>query len=392
MKTLLIIDSHPVQYRAPIYKELARLLSDSGGRLHVIYASDSSVRGALDEGFGQAITWDEPLLEGYDHEFLPDAQQVGPGGFRNLVGRGIERAIRSHRPQAIFLNGLNYLVFVRALLAARVKGVPVWLRSETQDHAFARSGWKSKLRNAVYRVAYSQVDRFFPIGELNAEHYRAHGVPDEKLTYARYCVVDRFTVAPEEKERRRRSKRTELGIADSKMLLMFSGKLIEKKNPGILFDALELLSPSQREQFALLFVGNGELEASLQARMKAIPEVKVIFTGFVNQGEIADYYLAADALVLPSRQMGETWGLVANEALLAGIPVLLSRHAGSSRDFGNFEGVQVFEPTADCLKDCILELRTMARGESLREQMKSYSIGAAAEAIQKQFLEQMSRT
>ena len=390
MSSLLIIDSHPVQYRVPIYRELARLLREQGHALHVVYASDSSVRGAVDAGFGQAVTWDEPMLEGYDHSFLPKASSVNPGGFRNLLGHGIERVIRERRPDVIFLNGLNYLLFLRALIAARRLGIPVWLRSETQDHAFARSGWKSRLRRLVYRTAYSQVDHFFPIGNLNAEHYRAHGIADSRMTFCRYCVVDRFEGAPEELVARGAAKRAELGVPEGVQLVMFSGKLIPKKTPFVLIEALERMPLEERRKFALLYVGAGEQEQMLKGRAKSLG-TQVIFAGFVNQGSIADFYLAADALILPSQQMGETWGLVANEAMMAGKPVILSQHAGSSRDFAGFTGVQVVEPEAGAVAEAFRTLPSQARGEAVRRQLAPYTIEAAAAAIQEKFQEQASR-
>lgn len=380
-RCLLVIDSHPVQYRVPVYREIARLLAERGRNLRVIYASDSSVRGAVDEGFGQEVAWDEPMLEGYESEFLPDAKTCQPGGFSAINGRGIEARIQELRPDAILLNGINYRLFLRAMLAGKRLGIPLWLRSETQDEAFTRAAWKSAVRSLVYRFAYSQFAHFFPIGEANAAHYRAHGVREEQMTFARYCVVDRFVGTAEDRSARGTAQRRELEVPEGVRLVMFSGKLIPKKNPGVLLEALEQLSPEERKDYALLFVGSGELEEELRRRAEAIPEAKVIFAGFVNQAAIGDYYLASDALALPSRQMGETWGLVANEALLAGKPVILSRNAGCSRDFAGFAGVQVVDPEAEPIAAALRSLPAQAQGETVRAQLAPYSVEVVASAI-----------
>jgi glycosyltransferase involved in cell wall biosynthesis len=255
---LLIIDSHPVQYRVPIYQALSRELEKSGARLHVVYGSNSSVRGAMDAGFGQAVTWDEPMLEGYSHEFLPGAEEEKPGCFMALRGAGVERRVRELAPDVVFLNGVNYLLMVRSLFASRLAGIPVWLRSETQDLAFARSSLKHVVRAAVYRVLYSQITRFLPIGKLNAAHYAAHGVSLRQMAFCHYCVVDRFDGDPSDHLETRRAKRAELGIGDGERVVMFSGKLIPKKYPGVLLEAWELLNPEERDSFSFLFVGYGE--------------------------------------------------------------------------------------------------------------------------------------
>jgi glycosyltransferase involved in cell wall biosynthesis len=334
----------------------------------------------MDAEFGQQVTWDEPLLDGYVHEFLPDAETCSPGGFRALRGAGVEATIRRLNPDVVLINGINYEFFVRALVECRRRKVPVWLRSETQDHAFARGHVKSLVRAAIYRAAYAQIAHFFPIGKLNAAHYRAHGVRDRQMTFCHYCVVDRFSGPAEEMERRRKECRTRLGFGADCRVVMFSGKLIPKKTPLVLLEALEGMPAAERTKFALLYVGSGEQEALLRERADHLG-TKVVFTGFVNQGEIADYYLASDALILPSQQMGETWGLVANEALMAGKPVILSRHAGSSVDFGKFLGVQVVEPLAESVTRALRNLEQMPHGAAVRAQMEDYTIEAAARAI-----------
>ena len=64
---LAIFESHPVQYRAPVYRELQRLVPDG---FHVFYATDVSIRGNRDVEFGKVLAWDEPLLEGYPNTVL----------------------------------------------------------------------------------------------------------------------------------------------------------------------------------------------------------------------------------------------------------------------------------------------------------------------------------
>jgi len=389
MGKLLVLDSHPIQYRAPLYRCLCEQLERAGHRLDVVFASDSSLRGATDSGFGQPVKWDEPLLEGYTSEFLPTASQSVPAGFHSLSGKGVAALVASKAPDVLFLNGLGYRFCVSALTAARLRGIPVWLRSETQDFAFCRSIWKSLIRATIYRIAYSQIHRFFAIGELNAAHYQAHGVPLSRIRFARYCVVDRFSLDAGEKESRRAALRQRLNFAADTVVLLFCGKLIEKKNPAVIIEALKRLSPSTRQKFAAVFVGSGELETSLREAAQE-SGVQTVFSGFVNQSEIADYYLAADVLVLPSRQMGETWGLVANEALMAACPVILSRHAGSSIDFARFEGVTVIDPEAEPLANALSTLSPATNPSAIRAQMKDYTIEAAADAIAKEFQSALS--
>jgi len=61
---ILVFDSHPVQYRVPLWQLLD---SHVPGVLHVVYGSDCSIHGYADKEFGQNIVWDDPMLSGYSY-------------------------------------------------------------------------------------------------------------------------------------------------------------------------------------------------------------------------------------------------------------------------------------------------------------------------------------
>lgn len=132
-------------------------------------------------------------------------------------------------------------------------------------------------------------------------------------------------------------------------------------------------------------IGSGSLEEPLRKRAAELARqgVKVIFTGFVNQSAIGGYYLAADALVLPSECMGETWGLVVNEALQAGCAVVVTQAVGCAAEFAGWERFRVI-PTgsAAACTEALEELSRHSRSFSwCRERMLEYSIERAAEAL-----------
>src|SRR4030095_2671554 len=72
--------------------------------------------------------------------------------------------------------------------------------------------------------------------------------------------------------------------------------------------------------------------AAIEARSAALGIANAVtIAGFVNQRALPDWYASADTLVLPSDSR-ETWGLVVNEAMAAGLPVIVSNAAGCSVD------------------------------------------------------------
>ena len=374
---IFIFDSHPVQYKAPIYQRLEKLRP---GSFRVIYATDATMRGHADRDFGTAVSWNTPLLEGYAHTVLHNENGTPLQGFKSLSGRGVFALLRRERPQAALISQFLYAFDLAAYVGCRALGIPIWIRHETQDEAFPRGAGKSALRSLFYRLAYSGVEHAFYIGELNREHLRRHGVRDERMSRAAYCTPG--GAEPERMIKWRAAVREELKLGADEILVLFSGKFIEKKNPELIFEAFARLSAAEQKRFRLLFVGSGPLQAKLEDLAAQIPG-RVHFTGFVNQAEIPRYYAAADILVLPSRRAGETWGLVVNEALQAGCGVIVSDAAGCHREFGGWEQVRVIKE-GDAA-GCAEALRTLARFPRsftwCSEAMEAYSVEAAAEAM-----------
>ncbi len=380
---LAIFESHPVQYRAPVYQELQRL---APGSFHVVYGTDISMRKNGGIGFGKTATWDVPLLDGYPHTILDQERENSLNNFWSLNGRGLSRIFAVHRPKAILQTQFLYEYDFATLFQAWIRRIPVWIRVETQDEAVQRSSKKELIRSAVYRLLYSQVQKGFYIGELNREHLRRHGLPPDRLIRAPYCTVDRFQNTSEaEFIEVRAACRRRLGIDPDKLVMGFFGKLIPKKNPDLLMQAIPFMREELKGKVTLLYVGSGELEAEMQESARHLEKsgVRSIFAGFINQSAIRDYYAATDVMVLPSRYDGETWGLVVNEALQAGCAVVVSQAVGCNREFGAWERVRTIPiEDARALARAVQSLAVFPRELSwARERMKAYTILAAAQAL-----------
>jgi glycosyltransferase involved in cell wall biosynthesis len=380
---LAIFESHPVQYRAPVYRKLQHLVP---GRFHVFYGTDLSMRGNHDVGFGRVVAWDEALLDGYPNTVLKQARHFSLNGFRSLHGKGLCHVFSKYRPQAVLQTQFLYEYDFAVLAHASIRRIPVWIRQETQDDAYERSWLKNLLRSAAYRALYSFVRGAFFIGELNRRHAVRHGIRPERTIRSPYCTQDRFAgVAASEFIRIRDCCREKLGIGSDRNVVAFFGKLIPKKNPTLLLQAMPLLREGLRLRTTVLLVGSGELDAELKAHSAALSDlgVQCVFAGFVNQSAIRDFYAASDVVVLPSRREGETWGLVVNEGLHAGCGIVISDAVGCGAEFGDWERVRVIpQNDAPALARSLEQLSAFPREVGwAREHMKSYSIESAAEGL-----------
>lgn len=381
---LAIFESHPIQYRAPVYRELERLVP---GRFRVFYGTDVTLRGARDKDFGKTLTWDEPLLDGYPNTVLNQERGEPLKGFLSLHGKGLSRVFKRYRPKAILQTQYFYEYDFAALMHAYVRRIPIWIRQETQDEAVQRSRPKAFARWLIYRLLYGAVEKGFYIGKLNREHFLRHGIPATRLIHAPYCTPDRFqNVSAEEFSDIRKTCRRKLGIDDDKIVIGFFGKLIHKKNPDLLMQAIPILKDERlKSKACLVFVGSGPMESEMKAQAVQLEKsgVAVKFTGFVNQSGIRDFYAATDIMALPSRYAGETWGLVANEALQAGCAVVLSEAVGSSHEFGGWERVRTIPVgNAEALARAVEDLAAFPREFGwARQGMEAYSVTAAAKGL-----------
>ena len=338
VKRLAIFTSHPIQYQAPLFRALAH--SDVVEPT-VYFGSRHGVDVAMDTGFGKAFRWDVPLLDGYDHEFLPNrASRPNVSRFSGIRLTGIESVLRGGRHDALLLLGWQTFAHVQMLRGAWRVGIPVILRGESTlerqpppgARAFARRLVWLPVRRRLYDAAFDRVQAFLVIGSRNREYYRSFGVPEEKLFWAPYGVDnDWFSLAPDERAAARARVRSTLGVSPDTIVFASSAKLIARKRPFDLVDAVAVLRRRGINAHAL-FVGDGEERVPIEQRAAEFGVADALsIAGFVNQRELPSWYAAADALVLPSDSR-ETWGLVVNEAMAAGLPVVVSDAAGCSVD------------------------------------------------------------
>ncbi len=316
-----IFATHPIQYQAPLWRNLA---TRPGVDLTVYYFSDQSLRGGQDAGFGRGVTWDVPLLAGYRSVFLRrDADLARPWTIK--IPR-VSTWLANADLEKILLGGYIH-AFERQLAgAAHSQGVKVVMRAEFSEEP-RRSWWKAALRNAYLRWLYPKVDAFAVIGEQARQHLRKFGVAESRMAASPYNVDTELFEAQKQRWTRA-TARQQLGYAESDFVVLFSGKFIPRKDPLLLLRALGQLA--HRPQLRLLWVGDGPLREEILREGERLLPQRVKDAGFVNQSQLGLYYRAADVLVLPSWH--ETWGLVVNEAMQFGLPALVTDRVGCRDD------------------------------------------------------------
>ncbi|MGN7190380.1 glycosyltransferase [Curtobacterium sp. MCBA15_004] len=249
------------------------------------------------------------------------------------------------RPDAVLLGGWESPAYWQLLLLARLGRVRAVGFYESTLHT-------NRFRRGVVAAARAwylrQLDGIVVPGIAAEQALLAFGVSPNRI-FRGFNAVDVSKIA----SRAERSCRERSGHGGHTFL--FVGQLIERKQPDVLLRAFaSIRQPSD----VLRFVGDGELRAELEIAAKQLGVAhQVIFSGVLDNDDTIDAMVLSDTLVLPSVE--EVWGLVVNEALAAGMHVVVSKNSGVAASTATMRGVYITEPNEVDLT----EVMTLSREE-----------------------------
>ncbi len=319
-------------YQAALFRELAAhpkldltvyFCSDEG-----LFARDVLEMYKVDEDWGGG----EEFLKGYRFKFLRN-YSLRPSYLKwpfGLINIGILKEIILRRPDVVVLMSWMNPTWWMALAACALVRIPFFYMTDAnyQIERF-RSRRKRRIKQLVLgKLLFRLCSGFLCAGRANRQFYKLYGVPDHKLFPFVYSwgYDPLFKIAAELKPQRSRF-RSELGIPENSLVISYCGRLSTEKN---LFNLLEAYHRLDDERKSLIFVGDGDLRQPLQNYVNEIGAGSVHFFGFQNRDQIGKYFAISDVLVLPS--VRETWGIVVNEAMCFGLPVIVSHQVGAGMD------------------------------------------------------------
>ena len=325
---LCIVVQYPIHNHAPLYRALA---ADPDIDLSVFFMQSAWSATGYDPAVGSVVDWGVPLREGYDGEVFPNRSPWRDGGDRvwKYINPALVWRVFRESSDAVYVHGHNHFTHLAAILAARLAGKRLLVR--TISYNLGRRPWLVRLLRAMlYRALYRLADRLLYIGQHNRRLFLDFGARAKQLEYAPHVVDNaRFREEHRRLSPQRETIRRDFGIAPGHRVVLFCAKLIPKKQPLAMIDAF---FDADLGNWTLLMVGDGPLRTACEARAMARGGRKgVVFAGFLDQRAVCRAYAIADMMVLPSSHQ-ETWGLVVNEAMNFGCPVIVSDRVGCAPD------------------------------------------------------------
>lgn len=211
---------------------------------------------------------------------------------------------------------------------------------------------ESKLKFFIKTHFISSADSWLSTGKVTTEYFKHYGAQPEKIyeyPFTSLCEKDILADVYKNLEEKRKL-RNKLKIEEPKMIL-FVGQIIHRKGIDILLKAAQKLP----EDIAVVIVG-GEPSEEYIALKEQLHLSHIYFLGFKTKDELGELYQAADIFVMPTRE--DIWGLVINEAMNFGLPILSTNRCVAALELveNNVNGIIVSVDDPDALSQGIIQL------------------------------------
>ena len=308
---VLIVSEIPTPYRLPLYAQLAA-------------RPELEVEVAFCSRFEPHRPWQlgEDLLAQVPHRFLrgvAPAVRTRTGTFVYEINPGAIPLLARSNHDAVVVGGYSVFAEQVAIAIARMRRIPYLLHSES-TLAAPRPAIVRAAKRALVRPAIAGAGAGLAVGTEAARYLEHYGLPAERIRIVPNTIdVREYGRKADDARRNAAEIRAARGLPDR--FVLFAGRLVEDKGILDLVAAWRMLAPSG---VSLLVAGEGLLSAEL-AR-----EPGLVTLGFVQPDDLIELYALAEWTVLPSRR--EPWGVVVNEALASGCPVIVSDRVGAAAD------------------------------------------------------------
>ena len=342
---VLFLTNIPSPYRVDFFSELGKLCD-----LTVIYEREA----ASDRN----ISWKGQAEDTFRQIFLK-GKKVGTD---NSFSWEIIKYLRQERYDHYIVGMYSTFTAMLAILYFRWKKIPYILNT---DGGFISED--SFLKEKIKRYFIGGAAYWLSTGQ-NANRYLIHyGAKEERIYTYPFSSLREEDIRQEEREGFpvKERARQELKIQEKKMILSV-GQMIHRKGMDVLIRGAALLD----REVGVYLIG-GEPNEEVCGLVEELNLTNVHFPGFMTKERLQEYYKAADLFVLPTRE--DIWGLVINEAMAQGLPIITTRHCGAGLELVE-EGINGFLVEKEDEQALANRIELVLENEKLKESMSEASL------------------
>jgi glycosyltransferase involved in cell wall biosynthesis len=276
---------------------------------------------------------------------------------------GLWSELREFKPDIVCMCGYQFFAAIEALIYAKISRVPITLWAGSH----LLSGHIKNCLTDFYKSFFiPKFSTYITYGTACREQLINYGANPDKIIVGCNTVDIKWFMKKSQEISEEQIKELKKSYCNKNIL--YVGEFVERKGVINLIKAFEKLN---QNDIGLVLVGKGK-EKDKYIKYININRIKNVFIeNFVQKDEIVKYYRLADIFVLPS--FNEVWGLVVNEAMACGLPVISSIFAGATRDLVK-EGINGFSFDPYNIDDLANKIINLLNDDKKREQMGKSSI------------------
>ena len=352
---IAIVTNIPAPYRVPVYNRLA---ATDGVELHVFYAIERE----------PDRNWELPSFK-HAHTFLKGRMYTRSGRFIHDNPEIFDR-LKAFSPDVVVTTGYNptHLYAIGYALWFKRHHVPMTDGTDQSEAGLSR------LHRKLRQFVVSRSSAFVVASNGGRRLFNQYGVGNHKVQFSPLCAnttVDWNRAAANEPQ----------------VDLLFSGRLVAIKNAAFFLEVAALVAQRLGRRVRAVLLGSGPQEAQLRVQAAALSDkIEVHFAGHVSQADVPQWFLKSSLFLFPT--LWDPWGIVANEACQAGVPVIVSPNAGVAGELIQ-DGVNGYVLELDIEKWAEAAARLLGNSAlhttmamAARQLVVPYSFEAAAKGIE----------
>ncbi len=295
MLRIALVTNNPPPYRIPVFERVGKM---PGVDFHAVFCAER-------EPYRH---WDLPPMD-FQHTFLKER-------IIQLRGRYIHNnfdvvpTLKRLAPDVIVTDGF-YPTQLYAFGYAAARGiahVPLTDGTDLSEQAL------SHVHRIVRRVVFAKSTAFISASVGGRRLYESYGISPDRCFISHLCI-DNELFKPQQSNQPKTFD------------FIFCGRIEAAKGPLFALETALATARKIGRKVKILFVGSGSQEDAIKkAAAMHLQLVEAVFHGFAAQRELPDLYRSAKVFLFPT--LADVWGVVANEACAAGLPIIVSPHAG----------------------------------------------------------------
>ncbi|MBC8433157.1 MAG: glycosyltransferase family 4 protein [Desulfobacterales bacterium] len=287
--------------------------------------------------------WDPVLLgkETFERYTVMDCESAVGRRNRSILKKTVFKALDDIRPDVLVVNGWGHRESRISLAWCRKEKCKIVMLSDSVRDNFPRYFWKETYKKWLLRG----IQAGFAAGTPQARYLNRLGIPLEGIFYPGSTVVDNEYWTKKKRQIVKDKEKLRLLYGLPERFFLCVARFVDFKNiPFLIRSYAAYRSLAGQQAIGLVLCGSGPQEGKIIKTIKNFNLKEVYLVGFRQASELPVFYGLADCFIFPSSRF-EPWGLVANEAMASGLPILASSMTGCAEDLVHDEvNGFVFDP------------------------------------------------